>query len=242
VIGLETVLAHGESQDDAAQKTQRAYARLAGLMYLTVLGFDIVDLLIESAIKGKGGFVEVAHHIQVSEELYRIGLVCGLIGTMTTVLLAVGLYVTVRPVDANLALTALLFRIVETAIGGVGAVSAFATLQVYLAANHSNALDANQLAALVDITSGGSGFAVPAIFFCVGSTIFFYLFLRSRYIPKILAAWGVFASVLYLLVFVVSLIAPQASSILLAIGSFPILIAELSTGLWLLIRGIRTAR
>jgi hypothetical protein len=160
---------------------------------------------------------------------------------MTTVLLAVGLSVTVRPVDANLALTALLFRIVETATGSVGVVGAFTTLQVYLATNHSNALDASQLAALVDLTSSASGSYVAAIFFCAGSTIFFYLFLRSGYIPRILAAWGVFASVLYLLAFVVSLIAPQASSISIGIGSIPILIAELATGLWLLIRGIRMA-
>src|ERR1700737_2983428 len=126
-MGAETVLAQGGSQNHAGQQVQRAYARLAGLMYLTVLGFDIADLWIESTVKGGGSFLGAAHHIQASEGLYRIGLVCGLVGTMTTVLLAVGLYVTVRPVDANLALTALLFRIVETAIGGGGAGGALAT-------------------------------------------------------------------------------------------------------------------
>lgn len=240
-MGAETVIAQGGSQNHAGQQVQRAYARMAGLMYLTVLGFDIADLWIESAIKGGGSFVDAAHHIQASEGLYRIALTCGLVGTLATVLLAVGLYVTVRPVDANLALTALLFRIIEAAIGGVGAVSAFATLQAYLAANHASALDAKQMAALLDITSSASGFYVPAIFFCVGSTIFFYLFLRSAYIPRILAGWGVFASVLYLLVFLLILIAPQASGIPLVIGSIPILLAEVSTGLWLLVRGIRTA-
>jgi hypothetical protein len=58
------------------------------------------------------------------------------------------------------------------------------------------------------------------------------LFLRSGYI---------LGSVLYLVAFVVSLIAPQASGISIGIGSIPILIAELATGLWLLIRGIRAA-
>lgn len=241
MIESGTVASQGESQNHASVHAQHAYARLAGLMYLTVLGFDIADLWIESAVKGGGSFLDGAHHIQASEGLYRIGLLCGLVGTLMTILLAVGLYVTVRPVDANLALTALLFRIVETATGAVGAVSAYTTLQVYLTVNHSNALDASQLATLVDVTSGASGLYVAAIFFCVGSTIFFYLFLRSGYIPKILAGWGVFASVVYLIAFVVSLIAPQASSLSVGIGSIPILIAELSTGLWLLIRGIRTA-
>jgi uncharacterized protein DUF4386 len=238
---MGTAIGHTGSQDAAGGHAQQAYARLAGLMYLTVIGSFIADIWIESVVKGGGGFLDTAHRIQVSEGLYRIGLLSGLFGTVATVLLAVGLYVTVRPVDPNLALTALLFRIVEVATGSFNAISAFATVQLYLAANHSNTLDANQLAALVDLTSSTSGTYVAAIFFCVGSTIFFYLFLRSGYIPKILAGWGVFASVLYLFVFAVSLIAPQAAGILTAIGTIPILIAEVSTGLWLLFRGIRTA-
>jgi hypothetical protein len=225
--------------DDIAVDSQRAYARLAGLMYFLVLGFDVAGLLIASVIAGNGSFVETSQRIMAFETLYRVGLCFALAGSLSTVLLAVGLYVAVRPVDGNLAMTALLFRAAEAAIGGMGITIAFAVLQMHLAANHAGAFNANQLGTLADLSSGGT--EVAAIFFSLGSTIFFYLFLKSNYIPRVLAAWGVFASLLYAAAWFQSLILPQYSGPI-AYGSVPILIAEVSTGLWLLIRGIKIQR
>jgi hypothetical protein len=228
------------------ESSQQAYARLAGLMYLVVDALDIGGVLILARVSGTGGFLATAHNISASETLYRIGICCGLAGILSTVLLAAGLYVTVKPVDANLAITALLFRLVEVAIAGVAIVLAFATLQIYLDANRTSAFDANQLAVLADLSSllslapTGIATVVSVIFFSVGSAIFFYLFLKSAYIPRILAAGGIFASLFCLITFVASLIVVQYSGQLLGIGGLPIGIAEIVTGLWLLIRGIKT--
>lgn len=220
-----------------AENSQRAYARFAGLMYFLVLGFDIAGVLIVSSIAGNGNFVETSHRIMASETLYRIGLCCGLVGSLSTISLALGLYVAVKPVDGNLAMLALLFRLAESAIGAVGTVSAFTVFQVHLAANHASVFDANQLGVLADLNSG-VGTDVSALFFCVGSTIFFYVFLKSKYIPRMLSAWGIFASIVYAAVWFISLILPQYSATAAVYGSLPILIAELSTGLWLLIKGV----
>ncbi len=222
----------------SAERSQRAYARFAGLMYFVVLGFDIAGALIVSSIAGAGNFVETSQRIMASETLYRIGLCCSLVGSLSTILLAIGLYVAVKPVDGNLAMMALLFRVAEAAIGGVVIIIAFSVLQIHLAANHANAFDANQLGALADLSSG-VGTEISAIFFSLGSTVFFSVFLKSRYIPRVLPAWGIFASLVYTAVWFVSLILPQYSATAAAFGSLPILIAELSTGLWLLIVGIK---
>ena len=220
--------------------TQRSWARFAGVMYLTVLALDIASVIVSSAVSGSGSFVDVSSRIIASETLYRIGLCLALGGSLATVLLAVGLYVTVKPADPNLALTALLFRTCEAAIGGVGTILSLLLLQVYLAPAHASAFDPRQLGALADLQSiGGSGTAAAAIFFCFGSTIFFYVFLKSRYIPRVMAAWGVFASVVYAAAWFFVLIAPHISSTTLAVASIPILIAEVATGLWLLIAGVR---
>ncbi len=133
---------------------------------------------------------------------------------------------------------ALLFRVAEAATGAMGIIIGFTILQIHLAANHANAFDEKQLGALADLSSG-VGTQVSAIFFSLGSTIFFYVFLKSNYIPKILSAWGVFASLVYTTVWFVSLILPQYQAPATTYGSLPILIAELSTGLWLLIVGIK---
>ena len=227
-----------EMPDRIAESSQRAYARFAGLMYLLVLVFDVAGLIITSSIAGGGNFVETSQRILASETLYRVGLSCSLVGSLSTILLAVGLYVTVKPVDGNLGMMALLFRAAEAAIGAMGIIVGFTILQIQLAANHASAFDANQLGALADLSSG-VGTEVSAIFFSMGSTLFFYVFLKSNYIPRVLSAWGIFASLVYLAVWFMRLILPQSSATATAYASLPILIAELSTGLWLLINGIK---
>jgi hypothetical protein len=210
-------------------------------MYLFT-AFDFTGVVILSRISGSGPFLDIAHRIAASETLYRIGLLCGLVGTLSTVLLAIGLYVTLKPVDANLAMTAVLFRLAESVIGGVAIVFSFVNLQIYLEANHASAFDAGQLGALADLLSRSFAIAtnISVIFFSVGSAIFFYLFLRSNYIPRFLALWGVLGSLLCMVAFVGNLLLPQSSDALLGIGAVPIGIAEPVLGLWLLIRGINT--
>jgi len=224
--------------DSGAQNSQRAYARAAGLFYLLVLAFDIAGLVITSTIEGGGDFGQTARNIVASQGLYRLGLCLALTGTISTIPLAIGLYVTLKPVDGNLAMAALLFRTAEAAVGAVGIVGAFAILQIYLEASHTVAFDAEQLRALIVVHPLGASTDIAAIFFSTGSTIFFYLFLKTQYIPRILSAWGVIASVLYVAIWFTGLVAPGAPGLVQVLGSVPILIAEVATGLWLLTAGI----
>jgi hypothetical protein len=154
--------------------TQKTYARFAGIMYFFTV-FDVTGVVILSRISGNGTFLDAARSVAATETLYRIGLVCGLVGTMSTILLAVALYVTLKPVDGNLAMTALLFRLAESVLGGMVLVLGFATLQIYLDANHKAGFDANQLGALGDLVGRTSavGTNISVVFFSVGSTIFF---------------------------------------------------------------------
>src|SRR5712691_1036595 len=225
-----------------ADDAQRAYARVAGLFYFLVLAFDIAGLVITSSIGGGGGFTDTARHVGAADGLYRLGLCLSLLGSLSTIPLAIGLYVTVKPVDGNLALMALLFRSAEAAVGAIGIVGAFGVLQVYLAADHPGAFNADQLRALTVLPPPGTTTAVAAIFFSTGSAIFFYVFLKSHYIPRILSGWGLFASVVYLTAWFTELAAPSTPALVNVLASLPILIAEVSTGLWLLIAGIKIER
>ena len=205
------------------QSSQHADARFAGRMYFVVLGFDIAGVVIGSSIAGNGSFIDRSHRNMASEMLYRIGLCCALVGSLSTILLAIGLNVALKPAEGNLALLALVLRVAEAAIGGVGIASAFAILQIHRAAHHANAFSASQLGALANLSAGTK---VSAIFFSLGSTKFFYMFVKSRYIPLVLSAWGTFASMMYAVVWFISLILPQDSTTAIGYGSVPILIAE----------------
>jgi hypothetical protein len=116
----------------------------------------------------------------------------------------------------------------------------FGTLWLYTAAPATGSFQTNQLQTLVSVTqnTAGSGFQISMMFLSVGSTVFFYLFYKSRYIPRMLAAFSVFASVLLFIVSASVLIFPAYQRTIL-IGWAPMGLAEIATAGWLMIRGIR---
>jgi len=220
--------------------SQRQYARLAGLMFLLVLAFDIAGVIVGFFVAGDGDFADRARRIVASETLYRLSLMLGLAGALSTVPLAIGLYVTLKPIDPNLAVIGLAFRALEAAIGAVAIVGSFSALELYRAGAGESAFNAAQLGVLQQLAESGAGTSVAAIFFCIGSTVFFYLLSRSAYIPRLLSLWGVFSSLVYLAYWWFGLIVPDYPGAIVIAASLPILVAEVSTGLWLLIQGIKT--
>jgi len=226
----------------AVDRSQNAYARFAGFMYLFVDFAYLVGLFITSRFQVAGNVMETAHRIVAAESLYRIGLASLLVGALCTVFLAAGLYGTLQAIDHKLALQALVFRVVEATVFAVVSVLNFAFLQMYVGPGHLNAFDASQLSAILSVRSAASivGFNVAAIFFSMGSILFFYLFLRSTYLPRVLSAVGLFGSMLVPIVCFGILIVPQAAK-WLVFGWIPIGVAEIAAGLWLLVKGVATS-
>lgn len=220
-------------------RSRDRFARMAGLMYLLVIAAYVSADIIRSRIDSTGGFTEVAQRIATTEHLYRFGLVLQIVEMLLTLWLAVGLYVTVRSINRNLALGALAARLAEVVLGGGWILLEYAGTYIRLAANHGDALSAAQLGALAEIAGRTSGAALntSATFFGMGSTVFFWLFLRSRILPKAISAFGLFASVLVVGVCLTKLIAPEYSATVDR-GWWPMGLAEVVTGLWLLFRGI----
>jgi hypothetical protein len=230
-----------EMEDSLTEKTQRIYARVAGFLFLWLIITGLAGALTISHIVGSGTFAETAKRVVASEHLYRIALSSELIETLSAVLLAFALYVTLKPVDKLLAQIAMYWRLVESFIGGVGMIFGFVRLGLYASPQSQGALGTDQSQALVDLTrhAGFAAYNISAIFFSIGSILFFYLFFRSRYIPRILSALGVFASVVVTIMCFGILIFPEHAATL-QYGWAPMAIAEVTLGLWLLVKGIRT--
>jgi hypothetical protein len=208
-------------------------------MYLLVDASYLTLALITARFRVPGDFTETAHRIVGSELLYRIGLSSGLVASLCIVFLAVGLYVAIKPLASNLALLALIFRLLEATFVGGQAILGFVVLRLYIGADSLNAFDEQQLSMFVTLHSTADSvvFNSFAIFFGVGSTLFFYLFFQSTYIPKLLSGLGLLGSVLVPIVCFGSLMWPQHAK-MLQLGWAPIGLAEILVGLWLLLKGL----
>jgi len=227
-------------EDNATQRTQRRFARIAGFMYLWLIVTDMAGVLITSHIAGSGSFAETAKRVIASQHLYGAALASELIESLSIVLLAFALYVTLKPVDNLLAQIALYWKLGESFLSGVMMIFGFLTLRLYTSPESSAAMGSDRTQALIGLTSHATSDAynIQAIFFSIGSMLFFYLFFKSRYIPGILSAFGVFASICVTIACFGSLIFPEHAATL-QYGWAPIGIAELIAGFWLMVFGVK---
>jgi Domain of unknown function (DUF4386) len=220
-------------------KSQIRYARLAGFLFLWLILTSLAGALTISHIVGSGTFAETAKRVEASEHIYRVALSSALIETLSATLLAFVLYVTLKPVDKLRAPIAMYWRLGESFVGGVGMIFGFAKLGLYTSPQSRGALGTDQSQALLDLTrhAGFAAYNISAIFFSIGSILFCYLFFKSRYIPRILSAFGVFASVVVTIICFGSLIFPEHAA-KLQYGWAPLAIAEVTIGFWLLFKGV----
>jgi hypothetical protein len=150
--------------------------------------------------------------------------------------LAFALYVTLRPVHPLLAQFAMVWRLAEAFIGCTAAVCGFVALHLYL----STTIAPDQAPALVDLTDQAASLAtsISATCFSIGSAFFFFLFLRSRYLPRALSVFGIFASAVVTIMCLGGLLLPEYAATL-QYGWAPMALAEVATGFWLMLFSVK---
>jgi hypothetical protein len=224
------------------EESQRRAARVAGFMYLLTLA---TALFAEFGVRGRlvvsDDIARTASNIMASDVLYRIGVACDLITIAGTVVVVVALYQLLEPVNRGLALLAAFWRLAECAIlAGITAAS-FIALLLLNGADARQAFGMDRWHALVSLSLAGhaAGFRFGGVFFGLGSAVFSYLLLRSRYVPWLLAAWGLFASLLVLaFMFGFILFPPFLASARLWTSNAIVIVFEATTGLWFLVKTV----
>jgi hypothetical protein len=223
----------------APEVAQARAAKLAGAMYLASMATGIFG---ESFVRGslivRGDATQTAEHILGSERLFRIGIATDLAAFTGVVVLTWALYVLLRPVNRDLALLAVLLRLSEVAIHYVATLFSLIALALLSGVDYLNTFEAKQLHTLarVALSAQGAGLNVGFVLLGLGSAVFAYLLLRSGYVPRVLAAWGVFSSLLLATSAVAFVVFPAVGPFRLG-AMVPMFIYEVTLGLWLLLKG-----
>jgi len=217
------------------------YARVAGAAYLVITVVAVLyGGLVESQLIVSGNDAATANNILAHESLFRVGIVLVLVIYASVVVASWALYVILRTVHKNLALLALLLRSAEAIVGAATVLLSFAVLYVLEGGGSPSALEPEQLQAfagrLIDVRT--AGLDIVLVFIGLGATVFCVLLFRSRYIPRPLAAWGIFTYVSMLGLAFVSILFPNhplmLANVLYGVGA----LFELVLGLWLLFKGV----
>ena len=220
---------------------QHSAAKIAGFLYLFLM---VTAMFAEFYARGPlivhGDVVQTAQNIAASQRLFRVGTVSDLITFAGDVILIWALYVVLKPVNSRVVLLAVFWRIAECAIFALITLNDFVILRLLSGADYLRAFDTKQLQALAYTFAGAhdAGYLIGMVFFGLGSTVFAYLWLQSRYIPRVLAAWGIFASLVVTIVTLAIMVFPRLAAVVIPAYFAPIFIFEVTLGFWLLIKGI----
>ena len=134
----------------------------------------------------------------------------------------------------------LLFNLIQTAVLVVNKLHLLMALFVLSDASYMKALDPAPLQALsyLYIKLHDHGFGIGLIFFGLVCLLEGYLIFRSGYFPRILGVLMQVAGVCYIVNTFVLLLAPDWARQLFPAILVPCFIAELSLGLWMLVKGV----
>jgi hypothetical protein len=224
------------------EPAQHTAAKLAGFLYLlTIVTANFAEFYARGRMIVGGDAAQTAKNIAASERLFRLGTVSNLITFAAVVILLWALYVVLKPINRNLALLAAFWQLAECSIFALIILNDFVALRLLSGADYLRAFNTQQVQALAYLFVGvhDAGYLIGLVFFGLGSTVFAYLWFKSRYIPRALAVWGIFSSLLVAIVTLAIMVFPGLADVVIPVYFAPIFFFEVGLGLWLLVKGIR---
>jgi uncharacterized protein DUF4386 len=228
---------------DNSQRTAAKIAGVTGLLAVVIVVFGnyvLLSPLIVAADAAQTARNIVAHQTQV-----RLALTCFLVYTANVVVLLAALYVILKPAGRILALLGALFRLVFALLWLLSTLNLLGALRMVGTAAYLQVFQPDYLQALarLQIAANFDDYYVGLPFFGLAATICAYLWLKSGYIPKALAVFGVIASAWCVICAFVFLIFPNFNKIVNDyIFDTPMAIFELVVSLWLLFKGLQPSR
>src|SRR5437773_5973823 len=224
---------------DNSQRTAAKIAGIAGLLTFALVVFGNYVLL-EPLIVPRNA-ADTARNILAHQTQFRVALICFTTYGIGAIVLLTALYVVLEPVNRGLALASALFRLVFAMLWLIAPLNSLAALRLLGDASYLKVFEPDRLQALARVQIAGSfdDYYVGLPFFGLAATVCAWLWLKSNYIPKGLAIFGVIASAWCVLCAVVYLIFPNFNKIVNDyVFDSPMAIFELVLSLWLLIKGL----
>jgi len=220
--------------------TDKNTARLLGLMFVIVAVLAFLSGLPLSQLNYSmtgppANISETMIAFSGNSTMVQISIVGFLLEAVAIVLLTVLLYTTLKNQNKIIARWGFGLWIIEAVFVAVRQLNAFSlsyTSQEYVAAG---APDSSYFQTLGSLFYELMHFTldVQMVFYCIGGFLFYFLFFRSRYIPRVLALWGLIAVSLG---FIGELFALFGYEVPLYVF-LPILPFELAIGVWLMVKG-----
>ena len=216
------------------------YARCAGVCYLLIIVLGIFgQIVVRGSLVVMDDPAATVSNIAETPLLWRLGIVGDLAMHLLDIPLMVILYLLLRPVHQAIALMALVFNVVQTAVLAANKLTLIIPLLLINNDHTAAAFPAEQINAqiMLLLETHNYGFGLGLTFFGFACLGYGYLIVKSGYIPKVFGFLMALAGFCYLINSFVLMLYPALSPTVFMLMVI-CLVAELSLCLRLLIKGV----
>ena len=180
--------------------TRTTSARIAGFTFLFYAGIGVCsEFLMHRATSVEGDIAKLARIGEHATDV-RIAVLIALLESLSALVLAVTLYGITREQDHELAVLAMVCRVVESVLGTFNIPSYMGMIWLAKAGGAGAPDVATTNALRTFLLMPVPNVPIGSIFYAVGSTIFYWLLLRGRMVPVWIAGAAVFASALLVVI------------------------------------------
>ena len=224
-------------------QSQRTAAKVAGLsclLTMAIVVFGNYGLLNPLVVRGNAA--ETARNIVAHETQFRVAATLFLTYSAGVVVLLAALYVILKPVNPGLALVGALFRLVFALLWLLSSINMLGALRLLGNASYLQGFEPDRLQVLsrLHLAANFDAYYVGLPFFGLACTVCAYLWLKSNYIPKGLAVFGVISSAWCVICAFVYLVFPGfAKPVDPYWFDSPMAIFEMVLSFWLLFKGLK---
>jgi len=218
------------------------YARVAGWIYLIAMALSLfTQMYVPDKIDVPHNVSATAHNLSAFAGLYRTAIVVDILIFVSDVVIAWAFYELLKDVDRELALLGAFLRVADAAILATATLCGVVALRLVSGAEYLEGMDLKELAGLARLAIGirGAGLYAGFVFLGAGSTVFAFLLLKSRLVPRLLPAWGMLASPLLALGSLGTLLSPWFAANLSMLAMLPMFFYEVPLGLWFVVKGVQ---
>ena len=219
----------------------QVYARITGALYLIIIILGAgQEIFVRGRIIVPGDAAATAANLRAMESLWRFGIASEVFLGICNIVMALTLYVLLRPVSRDLALLATFFNLVATAVELAYSLQLVEALYPLGNAEYLKAFTPEQLYALTNlaIRAHGNGFGMALLLFGCFFPIVGYLIYKSGYFPKTIGILYMIPGLSYLTSSFALILAPTFADRYYFVMAGPALIGEAALCLWLLVRGV----
>jgi Domain of unknown function (DUF4386) len=228
VIGEKELLVNEEA---------RKVAIIAGILFIVATVTNIASLPFLGSISSPYYLTDIA----TNANQVLTGILLVIIGAFASASIAITFYPVLRKYSQRLSLGAVSFRLIEAVLYIISAIGLFLLLnlsQQFVNSGATNVAGYQTFGTLLLSGYHWVGFVIAPLPFALGALMYYYIFYRTRLIPRWLADWGLAAVALCALSSLLAMfnIFPPFSTTQIVLD-IPIGVQEMVLAVWLIIKG-----